>query len=288
MQHLFDEIVGEPPKSTIDVASIVKREQRARTLRRMSVPLAAATLVVLAGVLAGALPSQPAPNQHGAAPATTATTAPTRFELVLDSKESAEASAARLAEALDVAVRRVAPEARWLADNFHGVPTVDGQLPTIIVGDGRTANENTFYGGSYVDNGGRKGGVSLQVIGPRLCLGADDTKCAQGDDTGRVRQYRDRLLQCVQEPNCSQQIGPNGERIVVRTQSNRPPRLTGAWPITNYEVLIGLDGDRVLTISVSNEYATGDAKSQAAQQDPPLTVDQLILVLTDLAGRIAP
>jgi hypothetical protein len=96
--------------------------------------------------------------------------------------------------------------------------------------------------------------VSLQVIGPRLCLGAGDSKCAKGDDTGRARQWRDRLLQCVQEePNCSQQTGPNGERIVVRTQSNRPPKLIGAWPITNYEVLIGLNGDRVLTISASNE-----------------------------------
>jgi hypothetical protein len=44
----------------------------------------------------------------------------------------------------------------------------------------------------------------------------------------------------------------------------------------------------VLTISGSNEYAPGDAKSRPAQQDPPLTVDQLVLVLTDLAGRIEP
>jgi hypothetical protein len=289
MQHLFDEIVGEPPVSTIDVASIVKREQRIRTIRRMIVPLTATAVVVLSGVLVGAVPTQPAPNKQAAPPVTTATTDAARFRLVLDSRESAQATAARMAEALDLGVRRVAPQARWLADNFYGAANVDGQLPVIIVGDGRTAKENTLYGGSFVDNGGRKGDVSLQVIGPRLCLGPGDRKCAKGDDTGRVRQWRYRLLQCAREegPKCSQRTGPNGERIVVRTESVRPPKLTGPWSINSYAVFIGLDGERVLSIGTSNEYG-GNAKDGPAQNDPPLTVNQLILVLTYLAGRIAP
>jgi hypothetical protein len=216
-------------------------------------------------------------------PQTNAATADTGFHLVMDSRESAAATAARLRAALDDGLRRAAPDARWLAGNLFGVPTADGEPPAIVTGDGITVSDEIFYGGSFVAVGARKGLLYLQISGPRLCT-PNDPKC-RADDPQRRRLAHERLLTCQGADNCAERTAPDGRRIITETTSIRPPKLTGPWPITTHHVRIELSAEYVLTLTAGNESDDG-GKGLPAQQDPPLSIEQVVVVLVTVAGRI--
>ena len=42
---LFDEVIGTPPRSTVDVPAIVRRRRRTRTLRRVGIAVTAVVAV---------------------------------------------------------------------------------------------------------------------------------------------------------------------------------------------------------------------------------------------------
>jgi hypothetical protein len=305
-QHVFDEVIGEPPSSTVDVAGIVRKERRARFARRCggAAVAAVAVLAVAAGLLTGA---QHGPERVDAAPPDAT------FKLVLDSRESAQATAERLSAALDEAVKDAAPGAQWLAGNAYGVPTRDGQAPPIFTGDGVRTSDQVFAGGGSLEVDGRRGALALEIMEAPVCHGSSGSTCRMPDtwrqktaklqqqcrelnqpnckkigNPDRMRQLYEEMFNCQGAPGCTERVGPNGKKIIVRIESTRPPTATGPGQLTSYHVRTELPEGHVLELSVGNMVEKEKKDTSLPQQDPPLTVDQVVSVLTAVSSKIKP
>ena len=306
-KQLFDDFVGAPPPSTVDVVSIVAREQRRRARLRINLAATAVVVAVAVATTAGATLSHRAGEaspQPGAlpraasSPSGTGSAAPSdasTFRLVADNQESAEATGQRLTETLDDAVKRVAPDARWLGGASYGAPTTDGPPPAMTSTGGAQASGQMFYGGSNLQVGSRQGSLQLQITDYRLfCSDATasaNPKCGP-DVLARAKQGQENQLTCQMrngpEPGCVQHTGPHGERVAVRTSSVKPPKLGGPWAFVTYEVRFELPDGRVLDTSVSNEVDSAESGGRPHQQDSPLSVNQVVAIATDIAGKIKP
>jgi hypothetical protein len=132
-QQLFDELIGTPPPSTVDVDGIVRRKRGLRRLRRAAVSAAAVVAVLAVVGTAALLPGGPAPGP-GAADGGSATPYaaldPSRF--------------------FDDSMRTGMPQPlRWLDPPPKIVPPSDGGVPS-------TAR-------ARVDVAGRQGTVVVTV-----------------------------------------------------------------------------------------------------------------------------
>src|SRR5258705_10764271 len=98
--QLFDQVVGELPPSTVDVAGIVTREKGRSAVRRVTgLATVAVTLSVITALglsMTGGTGVSSLPSVAGGASAPDSTAPDTRFVLVANSEESAAATAKRL------------------------------------------------------------------------------------------------------------------------------------------------------------------------------------------------
>jgi hypothetical protein len=107
---LFDEVVGTPPPSTVDVRAIVRRRRRTRTLRRLGI--AATSVVAVSAIVAASLSLAPG----GGGRADTGPAAPSQEVVVPFGALSPDVTPQALADALMQAVATVAPDAKWAPD----------------------------------------------------------------------------------------------------------------------------------------------------------------------------
>lgn len=223
---------------------------------------AAAAAAVLAVTVLGSPPApSPPPPVADAPPSVGATTdVPVRaaFRLAVDSPESAQATARRLGEELDAALRKTAPGARWIA-----VPHLYGTASPVIKGwDGQKgeAAGQLFNGGGAVEMGDRQGSLSLLVQG----------------GTG--------LLTCApDQPGCTVSTGPGGVKLVLLTIT-APGKPTTGDPYVQLQARVAVPDGRVLVIVHSND--TGPDGTPKTGWRAPLTMDQVTTVATDIAARI--
>jgi hypothetical protein len=298
-KQLFDDFVGAPPPSTVDVPSIVAMERRRRGNRRIGLAAVAVAAVAVAYTAGVTLPHRAGRTTPRAASSPSASGAPlpgdaSTFRLVADDQESAQATARRLTATLDDAVRRVAAGVRWLGGNLYGTPTADGPPPTMISGDGGQSGDQMFYGGSNLQVGARQGDLQLQVTDYRLlCSGAASANPKCGPTAlAHAKQAQENGLTCRTlagaEPGCVLRTGPHGERVAVRTSSVKPPKLGGPWSFVTYDVEFELPDGRVLDVRASNEVDGPESGGRPHQQGSPLSVDQVLAIATDIAGKIKP
>ena len=260
-QHLFDDMIGTPPPSTVNVPALVRRERRARIARRAGYGMTAmmALAIATAGV-AGVSRSPSDPND------TRAVTQPQQsqdkhFQLLASSKESADATAKRLSQTLDRALKQTVATAKWVNIKASDAsnPTADG-LPNIVpIFLGPNHPGNYFSGTVNVENDGRQGHLDL-ALHPQAELG---------------KQYPKKprfQLECAGEAGCKEGISPDGKKIITTVGENEHAK----WQ----EIRVEVADNRLLIISVAMDVDPNNV------QTLPLTVAQTTAIAVYMAGRI--
>ncbi|MCM0674627.1 hypothetical protein NCC78_07995 [Micromonospora phytophila] len=287
--QLFDELIGTPPPARVDVGGIIRRGRRASAARRLGGSLAAVlALAVVGSVGVGVRDQEPgrAPAPPVAAPPSP--TADTRFRLVFDTKESAEASARRLSREFDAALREVAPGSKWFwIPDYVGEPRKpDGQPPRFT----HNGSEDLVHGGSGVSYRGRKGplGVSISpdVFEPHGS--GEPTGSRDAFAPGGSAQPSGHHWPCELPPGhgdtryhrvCAEGTTPSGLRMKVET-------LTGKRDgSVQHIVSIQLPGNRAFSANVSNMVGV-DEQAVRAQPEAPLSAEQLRAIAVRIAEQI--
>ncbi|GAA2635654.1 hypothetical protein [Paractinoplanes durhamensis] len=281
-QQLFEDLTADAPPSTIDVADLVRREKRRRTLVRVGMPVAAVAVVATAlAVISPTAPAPPVVAGPTASPATAPSTTPASgFRLVANSREAKAATAAALRKALDGAVREAAPGAQWLAQGDPAYSTPDGR-PPLITGDGvQRTQDQMFFGGTGVGLDGRRGTLRLSIIAPNPCNGGTMSKC--GTDPKIIDP--DTYFKCYPSPEpCTESKGTDGRRQRVRTTTS----LAG---FVGHEATVELPDKRTLMIFVDNEFVVPgtDPENSVAQPATPLSPAQVKAIATTIGDQILP
>ncbi|WP_406073643.1 hypothetical protein [Micromonospora sp. NBC_01638] len=286
MSHqLFDELIGTPPPPRVDARGIVRRERRARAGRRLGGSLAA----VLALALAGGVNAAVGDREPGAAPQAVASspTADTRFRLVFDTEETADATGKRLSQELDRALREVAPGAKWTwMPEYLGEPRKPDGQPPRFVNNGTSDLVNGTSGVSYQ---GRKGALGVSIAPDRS--GPDGTgPCAQEGDRFRPQcvevgfHWPCPLPPDIQEDNryrreCTEGTTPSGARTKTETYTGRRQQSV------QHVVSVQLPDNRVFEVSAVNMVGV-DESAVPAQPESPLSREQVTAIARYLEGRV--
>ena len=158
-RDLLEAAVGTPPPSTIDVHRLVRHERRARAARGAGLGAAALAALALGGFVIGQ-PHGPDPAPSRAQPAERAP-ADTRFQLLANDKESADATAQRLGDALTRTIVKVSPSTTWVPDK-PGRPGAARVLAEFSNDD--KIMPYFFSGGGLLVTDKRHGGLNLLVV----------------------------------------------------------------------------------------------------------------------------
>jgi hypothetical protein len=207
---LFDEVIGTPPPSTVDVAAIVRRRRRVIAFRRSGIAL---TSVLVAGGLAAAGltalgGNPPAPAQGARVTIATPSATPIGPEQ-------------QLGAALAWAVATLVPDATWLPD---------GQPPVVTVPTDAADKEN---GVLYEADGDlARRGYSGHVLA-NVTTSANALRCDYGVPY-----------------TCVVGLSSDGATMVTRAYkpSALPNGMTGPIPVTSREVDIALPDGRTLYV----------------------------------------
>lgn len=260
-QQLFDEVIGEVPAPAVDVDRIIRRERRGAVARRIATVstggLAAAAAVALALGLGLGPGGQTGPV---AAPVTASASGEPvpadGFRLVYGTPEEAEATAKRLAEEFDRAVREVAPDLEWVfMPSAPGEPAQPDGQPFMMRFKAKTGQEDVFdlgfFGRSGVATAGRKGSLAFAV-----------------------RPW---------------EMGGTGAPVITETRELGGgvdvQDLRGSRTYVHTAVSARLPDGRVLVVYCSNAFVTRPVK-QAFQPELPLTVAQLQAIVDDVASKV--
>lgn len=245
-QQMFDDLIGQPPPSTVDVDAIVRDRTRRRRIRQAPVVMAAVAVVAVAATVAGfgSLGSLGAGSNTkgdvvvvGQEPA-----GGTKIRLVVDTAEGKAKSAEELTKAYDEAVKKAVPGAEWQ----------DGKPPRVT--DEEAMPPIEFMFGATLVVGGKPGALVIQIEN-------------SGDGPDDVATF---ALNCDNpDGNCKVTEGPNGEKLVVRRWEFWDAGRKARDVYTN--VTVGLGENRTLSLE--------------SHQDL-LTEAQVSAIVSDLAGRI--
>ncbi|WBB65871.1 hypothetical protein [Micromonospora sp. WMMD812] len=270
MTHqVFDELIGTPPPSRVDVDGIVRRERRSRSARRLGGALAA----VLALALAVGVRDRPGAAEVTPRASASSPTADTRFRLVFDTDETADATARRLGQELDRAMRKVAPGAVWfwMPDQPGEPRRPDGQAPTFS----HRGRADLINGSSGLSYQGRRGALRLS-ISPEVHSDAS---------SGPVSYYwACRMPPDVREDNryhrvCEEATSPGGARMKIQTYTGK------RQPTVQHLVVVQLPDNRTLELSVQNMVGV-DESAVPAQPEAPLSREQVREIAVQIADQI--
>lgn len=178
---LFDEVIGTPPPSTVDVPAIVRRRRRTRTLRRVGI--AATSVVAVSAIVAAGLSLVPGRGDGLTTPAV-----PSHQAIVPFGALSPDVTPRDVADALMQAVATATPDAQWAPD---GRPQVVAS-PTAEEGAG------AMFGGA--------GSLTRQGVSRRVAVAigpADDAFVCQKKNV-------------VFEETCTVGLTPDGATMVIR------------------------------------------------------------------------
>ncbi len=277
MSHqLFDELIGTPPPPAVDVRGIVRRERRARAARRLGGSLAAVLAVAIAGgVSISVRDQQPGGTLATPQAAASSSAADTRFRLVFSTSETTDATAKRLGQELDRALRKVAPGTTWIwMPEYIGEPRKpDGQPPTFT--HQRKDDSDFVYGSSGISYQGRKGSLGLSItpdVHPDTSAGPVGMHwpCRLPADIQEDKRYR-RV--------CEEGSTPSGAKMRIETHTGKRQQSV------QHTVLIQLPDNRALEVSVLNMVGV-DESAVPAQPESPLSVEQLRAIALEIAEQV--
>lgn len=250
LRNQLDAAMGDPPRSTVDVDAIVRRQRRTGRLRVAGA--AGATAAVLAGVTAGAVAlsgTAPARLPSGSGPATATAAAPTTGPATTpttprcaDGRPASglpPGAGPRLTTALQAAVRAEI-----------------GRTKLYPFDDNGTARAPLRFFGGPCDPQERNRGEYLAVakFGPRLL-----------DPMLDVYVQTSTLTLC-NERRCDERTGPGGELIQSVTERGE---FQATQEVRAVVVVTKPDGTVVQLLAFTQDRTTGQ---------PPLTVAQLIRI----------
>jgi len=132
---LFDEVIGTPPPSTVDVFAIVRQRRRTIALRRVAI--AATSVVAVSAMVAAGLSLTPSRGNTGPA-------APSHNTVIPFGTLSPDVTPYDLADALVQAVAAVAPDAQWAPNGQPQVvasPTAEESAGAMLGGAGSLTRE---------------------------------------------------------------------------------------------------------------------------------------------------
>lgn len=293
-KELFDEAVGVPPLSTVDLAAVMARQDRLRRNRRGAAAVTGAVAVAVAVAVVLGLPAQlradRAPEPAIPSPSVSAPVSPSPSG---PPGEPAEVKAARVEAAWQRVLPRVLPGARWRAghDDPAGPRIYDKTfkaapppLSTQTNSDEldftrRNVPWHTSIAAYHTFGVVRFGGVESDLFFDtrwRTVLERDSGNCATAPD-GVYTCRLDTL--CEPPTTCRQLTGPNGELIVIR---NRSERIEGVrLPLVNRSVLVrSADGTRTVSLDQGNEVG-GDGDDSPKTTRLALTEQQMIDILLE-------
>jgi hypothetical protein len=223
-QQMFDDLVGQPPPSTIDVDAIVRNQTRRRRLRQAPMVMAAVAVVAVGVVFAGLGTIGTAATSKGDVVRQEPAGGP-KIRLVVDTAEGRAKSAEELTKAYDEAVKKAVPGAEW-----------EGGKPPRVTDEEAAPPTKFMFGAGLIVNG-KPGALVIQISGE----GREDLPTLQ--------------LNCDNpDGNCKVTEGPNGEKLVVRRWDFRD----GDWKKGDVytSVTVGLDNDRVLNLESHQDLLT--------------------------------
>jgi hypothetical protein len=264
--QLFDELIGTPPSSAVDVRGIVRRERRSRAFRRLGGSLAA--VLALAAFGGVAVASQ----GTGGDPAVPQAVAPadggdTRFRLVFDTKESAKATAERLRHELEQGLRKEAPGARWISQSSRpGEARQPARRRPEIAYREQSGEILALQSTSGLVNDGRKGSLALTIV--------QFSAQAPYPWSCKARRTQER----DSEQTCVEAVTPTGMKVQISTYAGR------RQPVVTYTVAVELPDNRVLDLLVSN--VLDPSRESPAQRESPLSVAQARAIAQHVAAQI--
>ncbi|MEU4472576.1 hypothetical protein [Micromonospora sp. NPDC023888] len=272
MSHqLFDELIGTPPAPTVDLKGIVRRERRLRTARRIGGSVAAVLALAMAGGVSVAVRDRgpdATPQAAASLPA-----ADNRFRLVFDTDEAADASAKRLSQELDRALRKVAPGAKWIwmPEHLDEPRKPDGQPPTFT----HRGSPDSVGGSSGISYQGREGSLGVSIS-------PDEYPDAAYGPGGF--HWPCQLPQGIQEDTryrrvCEAGTTPSGARLKTETLTGKQQRSV------QHLIAIQLPGNRMLEASVLNMVGV-DESAVPAQPNAPLSMEQLKAIVLTIADQV--
>jgi hypothetical protein len=135
---LFDEVIGTPPPSTVDVIAVVRQRRRTIALRRVAI--AATSVVAVSAIVAASLSLAPSRGSRG----DTGPAAPSHDMLIPFGTLSPDVTPHDLADALMQAVATVAPDAQWAPNGQLQVvasPTAEESAGAMFGGAGSLTRE---------------------------------------------------------------------------------------------------------------------------------------------------
>lgn len=262
---LFDEVIGDVPPSTVNVKRIVTQQRRARAARRTFGVAAGSVALAVALTVGLGLARSPQPQDH----ATTAPSpSPTTHTLRFEASGAWETKWNWLSTELDQAMRRAAPDARWILQPAAGANLgADGDPPRF---SGATNGLNTTWG---LARGDLKGTLMVSFLEP-LCMGANNKPYNCWAD-----------LPCPKETHCKRGTTPSGLRYVTgEHEGERAAQNT---------VLVALGNGLAMHISVDSGFMVKrDPKNgndeYAYAVRPPLSLSEVVSIASDVSATIAP
>lgn len=254
-RQLFDDLVGTPPPSTVDVKGIVRREQRARRLRHAGTATAVAVAVLAAGITAGLVlrPAQP--------PATPAATGkpPVTATQSIEPREQTEI---RLNSAWQAATARLFPGAAWSTEPDRVLAPTAPRL-------------NAVEGAYFVD-----GEIVINGVSNRFSFSAAESHARMKRrecDLQRINACLARAdAPCLAEGGCTTLPGPPGFVLTVRQDSQPLPG--HAKPAITIAVIVVNEQGRAVFFRLRSMQAWSDIPLPV---DLVATVDQLRALVTD-------
>jgi hypothetical protein len=267
-QQMFDEHIGTPPPSTVDVDRIIHRQRRNDTLRRLTAGGSAAAATVLAIVVGVALTGggRPDPATPAAviAPTAAASASPSAagIRLEVGDPQAMQRTQEKLRVALETAASNAAPGVTWIY-----MPDVPGEKP---LPDGHPAmwterNPVGFAARSGVTRSASKGGFYLWLR-PAGCTGGRNpvvVACPDKSTEGTTSTT------------------PAGLEVTETTEKS-PAK--GGKQYVFYGVQVKLRPDYYLSVLAVN-YFGGDGSAVVAKT-PVLTQAELKAVASAIADQI--
>ncbi|GAA0247706.1 hypothetical protein [Cryptosporangium japonicum] len=226
-QQMFDDLVGQPPPSTVDVDAIIRDRTRRRRIRQAPIVVAAVAVIAVGATVAGFGHLGTGPTSGGDVVVGKAPAGGTKIRLVVDTAEGKAKSAEELTRAYDEAVKKAVPGAEWK----------DGTAPRVTDAEAGPPAEFIFGATLIVD--GKPGALVIQIEN-------------SGEEPYDLASFP---LNCDNpDGHCKVTEGPNGEKLVVRRWDFRD----GAWEkgdvYTN--VTVGLGENRTLSLESHQDLLT--------------------------------
>ncbi|MBQ1041832.1 MULTISPECIES: hypothetical protein [unclassified Micromonospora] len=249
-RQLFDDLIGEPPVSTVDVDRVISGQRRARRLRIGAGTTAVAAVV--AAVLVGTTTLIGKPHAQPAKPAPAVTTVP-----------GSDQDLDRIDAAVIAALTRAVPSLAWAVKDG---PVIDAP---------NWASQAVGQSGSP----GYRGDGSFRVDGVDLTADLQITR--DGAKSWQAEATRACSKNAIE---CGEQTGPDGEKIRYQRavwEEEVPAQFQDRMPSrteTADAAALRRDGT-LLRLTV---------RTVTAEDDLPITVGQLIPVVVDRAVALAP